>query len=82
MSVCGTLEAKNNFSKLLQNVERGETVTITRHGKAIARLVPIEDKDDGREKRVLAALERIRQRGVGRSLGGLEIKDLIEEGRR
>ena len=82
MASYGILETKNNLSKLLQNMAQGEDVTITKHGKPIARLSPIEEKDEGREKRVLAVIERIRQNGVGRSLGGLKIKDLIEEGRR
>ena len=34
------VEAKAKFSSLLSAVEAGESVTITRHGRAIARLVP------------------------------------------
>ena len=33
-------EAKARFSSLLDEVERGETIVITRHGKPIARIVP------------------------------------------
>ena len=36
----GTFEAKTRFSALLDAVERGEEVTITRHGEPVARLVP------------------------------------------
>jgi prevent-host-death family protein len=36
----GAFEAKNKFGHLLDLVERGEEVTITRHGKEVARLVP------------------------------------------
>jgi prevent-host-death family protein len=39
-------EAKAKFSELLQTAERGESVTITRHGKPVAKIVPI---DDGKE---------------------------------
>ncbi|MGN6489362.1 MAG: type II toxin-antitoxin system Phd/YefM family antitoxin [Devosia sp.] len=35
-------EAKAKFAELLQGAERGESVTITRHGKPVARIVPIE----------------------------------------
>ncbi len=35
-------EAKTHLPSLLDNVERGETLVITRHGKPIARLVPDE----------------------------------------
>jgi prevent-host-death family protein len=37
-------EAKTHFLKLLTQVENGETVSITRHGKAIATLNPIAAK--------------------------------------
>ncbi len=36
----GAFEAKNKFGHLLDLVEHGEEVTITRHGKEVARLVP------------------------------------------
>lgn len=38
MAQYGVAEAKNNFTQLLERVERGETVTITRHGKPVAEL--------------------------------------------
>ena len=37
----GTFEAKNRLSALLDQVEQGAEVTITRHGRAVARLVPV-----------------------------------------
>ena len=40
MREIGAFEAKNKFGQLLDWVERGEEVTITRHGKEVARLVP------------------------------------------
>ena len=33
-------EAKNKLGRLLDLVERGEEIVITRHGKEVARLVP------------------------------------------
>ena len=36
-------EAKAKFSELLDQVEQGETIAITRHGKVIARIAPDED---------------------------------------
>lgn len=38
-------EAKARFAELLRTVERGETVVITRHGKAVAHLVPAHARD-------------------------------------
>jgi prevent-host-death family protein len=81
MTEVGTFEAKNRLSELLDLVERGEEVTITRHGKAVARLVA-PAMDEERRARARAAAERIRKNSIGQSLGGLKIKDLIEEGRR
>lgn len=77
----GTFEAKNRLSELLDMVERGEEVTITRHGKPVARLVAPEGDADRRE-RARQAVQRIRAMRKGVTLGGLKIKDLIEEGRR
>jgi len=39
MKEVGAFEAKNKLSMLLDAVERGEEVVITRHGKAVARWV-------------------------------------------
>jgi len=40
MTMVGTFEAKTHLSALLERVERGEEITITKHGRAVARLVP------------------------------------------
>lgn len=75
----GAFEAKNRLSELLQLVENGEEVTITRHGKAVARLVPADDV--GRDK-VKEALEWLKRTRKERKLDGLTIKELINEGRK
>lgn len=75
----GAFEAKNRLGELLRLVEHGEEVTITRHGKPVARLVPAESA--GRE-RVLKALEELKQMRKKRRLGGLSLKELISAGRR
>lgn len=75
----GAFQAKNRLSELLHRVEQGEDVVITRRGKPVARLVratPGHDSTKAQE-----ALDRIIERTKGTSLGGLKIKDLIEEGR-
>ena len=43
------LVAKARLAELLRDVERGESIVMTRNGKKVAALVPIED--DGRERR-------------------------------
>lgn len=80
MREVGTFEAKNKLSELLDLVERGEEVTITRHGKEIARLVPPRGAVNREAAR--AAAQGIREMSKGVTLGGLKIKDLINEGRR
>ena len=51
--------AKAQFAELLDEVERGETVIITRHGKPVARLVPDEE---ARKQRFDRAVERMNAR--------------------
>ncbi len=76
----GTFDAKNRFSELLDKVEHGEDVVITRRGKAVARLVPAAAGRDRQKAQEAAA--RLLERRKGIDLGGLSIKELIEEGRR
>ena len=56
----GAFEAKNKFGMLLDRVERGEEIIITRHGRPVARLVPNATRID--KLQASAALERIRAR--------------------
>ncbi|HKS76342.1 MAG TPA: type II toxin-antitoxin system prevent-host-death family antitoxin [Terriglobales bacterium] len=79
-STVGAYEAKTHLSELLERVEAGEEITITKHGAPVARLVPAR-KEPSMEERT-AAIERIQKLARGLSLGGLKIKDLIREGRR
>ena len=60
MSEIGAFEAKNTLGTLLDRVERGEEIVITRHGKAVARLVPNTGRIDPNQAQ--AAYDRIRQR--------------------
>jgi len=75
----GAFEAKNRLGQLLDLAERGEEIIITRHGKEVARLVPPKAAFNREEAR--AAARRIREMRKGRTLGGLSIKALINEGR-
>jgi prevent-host-death family protein len=75
----GAFEAKNRLAALLDAVERGEEVTITRRGKPVAKLVRHELAIDRTKAR--SAAERIKVMRKGVTLGGVAIKDLIREGR-
>jgi prevent-host-death family protein len=80
----GIFEAKTHLSALLDEVERGGEVTITRHGKPVARLVQaqVEATPEQIERR-LEAIERIRARAKerGQNFSQDEIKSWIEDGR-
>jgi prevent-host-death family protein len=76
----GAFEAKNKLGQLLDRVEAGEEVIITRRGKVVARLVPPDEPGIDRERARRAARD-IRAMRQGVTLGGLKVKDLISEGR-
>ena len=79
MREVGAFEAKNKLGQLLDQVEHGEEIMITRRGRAVARLVPAEIGMD-REK-AQRAVAGLREMSKGVMLGGLKIKDLVDEGR-
>jgi antitoxin (DNA-binding transcriptional repressor) of toxin-antitoxin stability system len=79
MPEIGALEARRRLGALLDMVERGEEIVITRRGRRVARLVRETGSID-REQARLAA-DRIIANREGRSLGGLKIKNLVNEGR-
>lgn len=77
--VCvGAYEAKTHLAKLLDRVSEGQEITITRHGVPVARLVPAHQPD---QRTIQETCRRIREFGEGRSLGGITIRELIDEGR-
>jgi len=49
-------EANRNFSELLRQVEHGESVAVTRHGRVVARLVPSAAFEEAERKRRAAAM--------------------------
>ena len=82
MREVGAFEAKNKLGQLLDLVERGEEVTISRHGKEVARLVPARPTHS--REQAHAALRRIRERAEAQKLGRFdwaEWKSYRDEGR-
>jgi prevent-host-death family protein len=63
--------AKNKLGQLLDLVEQGEEITITRHGREVARLVTVRSIGSREEAR--AALRRIRERAEQSNLDRVEI---------
>ena len=81
MKSVGSYEAKTHLPRLLSQVEKGETVTITKRGKPIARLVPVEDLPARDVSAVVEEMLRYRDQH-GPVLGDeLSIRGMIEEGR-
>ncbi len=69
----GAFEAKTHFSQVLNRVERGETIDITRRGHTVARIVPVEQSDREQAK---SALKRMKDRR--KHLKTAPIADLLE----
>ena len=81
MKTVGAFQAKTQLSQLLDQVEKGEAVTITRHGRPVAVLAPVAPARPAKTgAQWLAEVKRLRK---GITLGGtVTIRQLIDEGRR
>ena len=81
MKTVGAFQAKTQLSQLLDQVEKGEAVTITRHGRPVAVLAPVAPGKPAKTgEQWLAEMKRLR-RGI--TLGGtVTIRQLIDEGRK
>ncbi len=78
MQTVGAYEAKTHLGQLLDAVARGETITITKHGVPVAMLVPPSTEQRPDVDAVIAELRELRSTV---NLGGLSIREMIEEGR-
>ncbi|MGH7418633.1 MAG: type II toxin-antitoxin system Phd/YefM family antitoxin [Candidatus Rokuibacteriota bacterium] len=79
MTTVGVYEAKTRLPELLGRVAQGERVTITRHGKPIAALVPATTGGPRPVKDVIAGLRAYRK---GRRRGRTSVRAMIAVGRR
>jgi prevent-host-death family protein len=77
MSDIGAYEAKTHLPKLLERVQKGERFTITKHGRPVAELTPVADRDS---LRIRAAIEELRS--VRKTLGrrGVRLADVLRPG--
>ncbi len=78
METVGAYEAKTHLFALITEVERGEVVTITRHGGPVARLVPAVESARPAGDVVTELLEHRK----GAWHGEATIRDMIADGRR
>ena len=79
MKSIGSYKLKTHLSEILDSVENGQSIHVTRHGKTIARILPPEVSQS---QEVHAAVLRIKAFARTRLPKGVTIKSLIEEGRR
>ena len=81
----GIHEGKTQFPRLVSTVEETlEEVLITRHGKPVARIVPIDDREARlaeRNERLRLVSEQLRANVVGPPITRDEIVQIIREGR-
>ncbi len=83
MITVGSFEAKTKLAELLDKVEDGEVVIITRRGKAVARLVPARSEEGAAQVRQVVEDIKRNRVGRGRRAGpGTTIAELIKAGRR
>jgi prevent-host-death family protein len=78
MITIGAFEAKTHLSQLLDKVQQGEEIVITRRGRQVARLVPARSDAE----RGMDALTELREARKTVHLGGLCIREIIDEGRK
>ena len=79
MESVGAYEAKTHLAQLLERVQKGESITITKHGVPVAVLVP---PFRAHREEPAHVIDRLKQLRTQHTLGGLSVRDLIEEGRK
>ena len=79
MITIGAFEAKTNLSALLDKVEAGEEIVITRHGRAVARLISENQSTIARRRAAGSQILELQQKNT---LGGLSWRELRDEGRK
>ena len=65
-------EAKTHLPQLLDDVERGDVIVITRHGRAIARLIPEVDRRRDEIDQAIAGIKALRK-----PTGKVTVKELL-----
>ena len=83
MQSVGIYEAKTRFSALIELVEAGEEVRITRHGKEVVRMLPVRRRPVITDEQIARELEQIQalQQTVKAPVATKSIVALRQEGR-
>jgi len=79
MRSVGAYEAKTHLPRLLDEVAAGESITVTRHGVPVAVITPVSPRGPAAVREAIAGLRAFRSR---HPLGGMTLRELIDEGRR
>jgi prevent-host-death family protein len=79
MERIGIYDARAKLSELIERVQAGEEVVLTRHGEPVARLVPEKQR---RKRSRAAAVTRIRALARKLDIRDVDVRKVIEEGRR
>lgn len=83
MTTVGTYHAKTHLTDLLNRVEAGETITITRHGRPVAKIVPADAPGRAVDDAIAMEFRRLRESVAARGgAKGSSVRDLVREGRR
>lgn len=80
MERIGVYEAKPRLSELIEQAEKGAEVTITRHGKAVAKLVPV--RADATEPKRAEVIREILQFSKTVKAKPFDLRKAIESGRK
>ena len=80
----GAFEAKTKFSELLERVSEGAEITITKHERPVARLVPFEKPSHVELAALFAQMDEFRSQHPlnPKGLEKISYRDLIDEGRK
>jgi len=76
VTTVGTFEAKTKLSELLDRVEKGEEIVITRRGKEIARIVPASVRGSVKKKATVEDLLTIADRFSSKIKGKFSSADI------
>ena len=89
MTGIGAYEAKTHLSELLDRVAKGERFVITKHGRPVAELVPVNRPDAATVRRAIEGIRAFRRQLAGKGVTldelrgpGASVRDLAHEGHR
>ena len=77
VSEIGAFETKTHLLRLLERCRKGERFVITKHGNPMAELIPFRKSDP---EKIRAAIEDLKAFQNAHSLGGLSVREMIEDG--